>query len=713
MFMDAEAINGLIQRVRTDPRYADWLLSADPMSAALINIWKDASGTIAQQTAREISSFATKMLNAFVNLGGIYHSDYHYWHGGTEMARRSILINELLRSNQLPEDLRKKVKAAAALFALVLMDEDFVPLSNVAGVNLGTPNMPVQQSQYRQQYMILMAHHPTMQGLSNEIAQKMSRSINAEINEFGSHRAATHYIAASISPLLSTAEQLRAADLGDIFQSETRLLKFARFYMSLLTPPEVRFGGLRKMVALGDSATEGSEVYGLLATGLVAADKTLSKELMRAWIENGRPHNFFNGTTVVKINDQLPEHPLTLKSDNYPGYCSVLRHGGGTPNETAVWFINGDFYSDHRHSDHGAVSIYALEAPLSIDWGSVAYPSANGPYMHSAVLPENAIGKTWDADNIDTRGTATPWSTRSQDSFHSFDLSTSAVATFQSKDGTTWTRTVRTIAANPDYPALIISDRFGHTGPSIAKVFTLNLMARGSVMSSVGIIDPPLRTYDANAGLRQFPSAPPPIPLDSGVNRFSFVGQWKIDWDLFQIANEHQQVLIGNWGHRWTPGLEQNQFRNANGRSFEERQHIFRLRGSEAFDVLLLPYRKGEARSGVKVTSSDGITTVDAPGEQLVYSADHYYYQNAQQQVLTTFTAETAARNGLEISGGPTEVVLRNGRAFLTIHGDSGQRRIKLPGAFLPQGPLTLINGIYLIDYQGGEPIRVELSLGL
>jgi hypothetical protein len=302
--------------------------------------------------------------------------------------------------------------------------------------------------------------------------------------------------------------------------------------------------------------------------------------------------------------------------------------------------------------------------------------------MHSAVLPESAIGKAWDADNIDTRGTATPWSTRSQDSFQSFDLSTSAVATFQSNDGTTWTRTVRTIAANPDYPALIISDRFGHTGPSVAKVFTMNLMARDTVMSSVGIIDPPLRTYDANAGLRQFPSAPSPIVLDSGVNRFSFVGQWKIDWDLFQIANEHQQVLIGNWGHRWTPGLEQNQFRNANGRSFEERQHIFRLRGSEAFDVLLLPYRKGEARSGLKVTSSDGITTVDAPGEQLVYSADYYYYQNAQQQVLSTFTAETAARNGLEISGGPTEVVVRNGRATLTIHGERGQRRIKLPGAY-------------------------------
>jgi hypothetical protein len=55
MFMDAEAINSLMQRVRTDPRYADWLIAAEPMAAALINIWKDASGTIAQQTAREIS----------------------------------------------------------------------------------------------------------------------------------------------------------------------------------------------------------------------------------------------------------------------------------------------------------------------------------------------------------------------------------------------------------------------------------------------------------------------------------------------------------------------------------------------------------------------------------------------------------------------------------------------------------------------------------
>ena len=42
--------------------------------------------------------------------------------------------------------------------------------------------------------------------------------------------------------------------------------------------------------------------------------------------------------------------------------------------ETAVYFVNGETLSDHRHNDNGEVVIYALGAPLSVDWGPIYYP---------------------------------------------------------------------------------------------------------------------------------------------------------------------------------------------------------------------------------------------------------------------------------------------------------------------------------------------------
>jgi hypothetical protein len=512
-----------------------------------------------------------------------------------------------------------------------------------------------------------------------------------------------------MAPLLSSALQLRAQGFGDLFQTEPRLAKFARFYMDMLTPREPRFGGLRKMVSIGDSATARSVLFGLLATGMKTSDPALSAQLMQAWIDNGRPHDFFNGSTVVKIDDQLPAAPYTLTSSHYPGYASILRHGSGTAHETALWFINGDFYFDHRHNDNGTISIYALESPLSVDWGSVGYPRTPGAYMHSGVVPEESLSKAWSADDMDFSSPGNfVWKAESQDGFYSFDLSSSSTATFRSQDGRTWRRTVRILAPNAGYPAVVISDRV--SGGSGANIFTLNLMAQGLVMSTVGSFNPPLRTFDAYGTLKQMPSATEPVRLPEGLHRFNFEGQWNIDWDLFQFAGEPQEVFIGNWAHRWAPAKEQEEFRRAHGRPFEERQHIFRLRGSSAFDALILPYRKGTARRGLNVAREGGATIISAPNEELRYSELFYSYWSPARRALGTFGMESVSFDGIEISGGPAEVVVSDDRVVISAHGEAGMRRIKLPVSFAPAAPLSYRDGVYWLPYEGGGPVRIELS---
>jgi hypothetical protein len=68
----------------------------------------------------------------------------------------------VLSSPALPADQREKAEAIAVLFAAILWDNDFVPLDNAEGFNLGTPNMPVQQWACRNQFAVFLADQPEM-----------------------------------------------------------------------------------------------------------------------------------------------------------------------------------------------------------------------------------------------------------------------------------------------------------------------------------------------------------------------------------------------------------------------------------------------------------------------------------------------------------------------------------------------------------------------
>ena len=97
-------------------------------------------------------------------------------------------------------------------------------------------------------------------------------------------------------------------------------------------------------------------------------------------------------------------------------------------------------------------------------------------------------------------------------------------------------------------------------------------------------------------------------------------GQWGIDWDVYVLPDGPTHASVGNWAHRWHPGREQAEFREANGREYEERQHILRLNAVGSFHTVIVPWRKGAGRQGVAVrregnrvtiTEGDAVTTVE------------------------------------------------------------------------------------------------------
>ena len=197
--------------------------------------------------------------------------------------------------------------------------------------------------------------------------------------------------------------------------------------------------------------------------------------------------------------------------------------------------------------------MYALGAPLSLDWGSQYNPHISGSYYHNNVVAEKDIGVAWWADNIPV-DTAAPggWSSGSQTAFERFDLSR------KPRDRRLFERRWpplfgRGLCARSRPMQAIRSSLFPtpSRGPGCAglgKVFNMNFMAQGAVQSTAGTINPVQRTYVAFGSPQDLPSTSTPLSLAAGQNHFSFIGQWLIDWDLYQLSNETQQVLVGNFG---------------------------------------------------------------------------------------------------------------------------------------------------------------------
>ena len=323
----------------------------DPQSRELIEFWAKSSPEARAKIIQRAELLAHDLVSALVHDDGIYNYRLHYWLGGLEMSRMLVWIDQVLGSEQLSTADRAKLKAAAALFAAVLWDNDFVPLDNHHGINLGTPNMPVQQAGYRDQYAVFMAADPVMRQRATAAAQRVSQNLRADINEHGSHLACVHYIGASMGPTLTLMQQFQQAGLKDFFRDEPRLTTFAEFLMQCTTPPEPRFGGLRKQIAVGDSANESSELFGQLGTAFAPSNPKLSQRLMGMWRAQGAAHSSFHGTTALKIDDSLPSEDAHLASASFPGYFTVLRSGWGTSRESAAWLLTGNHYVDHAHAD--------------------------------------------------------------------------------------------------------------------------------------------------------------------------------------------------------------------------------------------------------------------------------------------------------------------------------------------------------------------------
>ena len=725
-YLRADAMRDLRRRLNTDEAFYRRLWNEFSMSRDVYGLLRDPDGKETHTYTVAVAEVARQMLDAYVNGDGIYDFKHHYWHGGLITQRHGEAIAVALgHPNLTPED-RARLKALATLFANVLWDNDFVPLDHPEGFNLGNPNMPEMLGGFRNFYALLLANHPMMRDRVKALADGANQWVRMVLNEAGASFSGSGYQHAALAPPMNVWQRLQTLGLADVFRDEPRLTRYADFYLNLFAPPDPRFGArYRQLICLGDTSITGGpggSHAAQLATCLAPWQPRSAARLMRLWQETGAGYDSFFGSGLLKVDHRVPvAESLELQSADFPGYYSVLRSGGGTPNETAVWMVNGDFYRDHRHPEMGNVVIYALGAPLAVDMGTNYDPLLNGATHHNVVIPENQLGRPWDKEQAQLNDCF--WEARdpAPAELLRFGASSIVASTFRQPG---WRRAARLLHANPARPVIVIEDRF--TGePAGAWVLHWNLMAEGAVQTPVGPYTPEPRLYSSNNrpdGPKQVPSVGPVKPLAAGVNLLRFAGySWgqpaqslpAVDFDVALVATEPQEFYIGNWAHEGLAGGG-HVFQQVNGRPFEERQHRLCVRGRTGFTTVILPRRKNAAAAppAAVLTREGDVTHIHLGDARVAIAPQWHAWQDATIHALTALDAAQAQHDGLKIAGGPAEVIVDvpAKTAIITVAGLAGRRTLSLPGRWLSAAKnLKAVGDSWGVDYSGGEPLVITL----
>ncbi len=710
-----------VKRIHTDSAYRSYVYKVSPEIRDLIDMWTGNSAADVEVMVSRIEQLIQHWQHILVNRNGTFDSWWHYYQPGLAWSPKLERLLAVLNSPAATFEQKERAKSAAAFAASVFWDNDYVPWDPDTAEGTGNINQAAQYSNYRAKNALVLFTQAFMAEKQASASQYAQGVYQYYLNPLsGAPRGSTHYHAAAIDPTLTNFIELK--NRGVDIKTYPLWKKYGRWMLNALTPPEPRFGMGRKMVSLGDGNTEATPSHGVLATLFRFADPDSSKQMQWGWTAQNtstrKAHGQFSAASFLVIDENAPAQIPQLRSEHFPGYWSVMRHGFQTPNETVLWFANGDWYSDHRHADSGQVSIYTLAAPLAIDWNpNLYYPHVAGAYQHNRVVRESEIGQAWNADNA-ALSSGENWGLASQTEFSSFIHSSNATTAFTSKDGTVWNRTVRTVAPNLRYPVILVQDAFTGRESKTSKVLTWNLMADGNVETPAGPYTPIQRVNTGGTATpNAYPSTGSAYSLGSGLQKFSFTGQsWLahpthgIDWELYLLPDGNQKFLIGNWGHTMHSNREMSEYQTTNGAPFREQQHILRVQGTGSFTTLILPYRKREAAIRSVTESSCGIQVVQG-AEALCFDNSSYSYEDGTKKMLTTFDNTSASFAGISVTGGPTEVTTTPTQVTITAHGSKGLRTLTLPGRWTAMEPITKNGTYYVWDYQSDVPLSLTLPL--
>jgi hypothetical protein len=689
------------------------------------------------------------VINDLANGVNLWLVDINYYQWYLDQFATYFPVCAALIVNMNTSAIQKdQCKRALAIAAAVMWDGDFWPLGSINGFgttttgdNGGLGNQQVQFQEDLDEMAAQLNFQPNMSPKLGGIASSTIAAVHAGINEYGSGASSLHYQGTydetTVPPFqnMALSGQQRAISFANPNYPYAQHISWD---INGLTPPEPRFGGIRKCLSDGDGNTEATcmEIAAYVAEGLAATNPTAASNGMWGWFQSYGAGNSTNkgsytmdSNSAMLINPLIPAVTPNLSSINFPGYWSIARYGFGTPHETSVHFINGDFYSTngHRHFDDGQVSIYAHNAPLAIDWNAnLYYPDTGAAFCHNRIVLDSELTGNlgaWDNGNPNCAVSEATTAgggllTANNTHFSGFANSTNAIGTFGYTDGSYWQRTVRTMAPDTAFPIIYVTDTFANgscasscLATTGSKTLTWNMMANANtpVSTPSGNLTPVVRfSAGCQSPAGQAPSANDtsgnaPYALSNGLQTFGFSGySWpalsfgSINWNVYQRPTSGTaQFLIGNWGHGCNTGLETSQFATANASApwynlggnpasycvagntiagaLCEQQDILRVHDTGPFETVITPVENGTTLPSVSYNSGTGLYTATfGSGETEVWgdcdtTANSCFmtFTDGTEQVLSSYDANSYSAFGFTAFGGAQELV-NNGAGDIT-----------------------------------------------
>jgi hypothetical protein len=284
MYLNRTDTEALIAAVANNTNgISDTLYNQDSNYRSVWNAFHDLTNAQAVVTLQWCLDLATDLIEIYANKRTIYSLWTFYWQGATYFQRLVVNIRALLSLDQvrplITATQKRQLKAALSLVGNICWDNDFVPMDNWQSFTLGTANMPIQYGAARGQLAAVVKDNPQFVARFNTVLGSARGGLAAYVSDCGAPMDCPHYSGAEIVPTTDVLQQLQVAGYTDVFDTNSsyyaRLTGLGESLMQVMTPPQSRFGGLRKMVCYGDGASEGHDFFLSMIMGFESHNETV------------------------------------------------------------------------------------------------------------------------------------------------------------------------------------------------------------------------------------------------------------------------------------------------------------------------------------------------------------------------------------------------------------------------------------------------------
>ena len=354
---------------------------------------------------------ADQMIDGYFGAGTDNTTNYPdwmlgYWHGIVVSGGLDNLAGHPLCQPAQARILKKKL----AILTYCLTSRDAWADKQI-NYGWGTMNMPVGRWGGLAVMACSLSDHPMAGTWLKDTGRYFRMLLETEYNRHGVHISCPHYIGASATSFYAWIA-LANSGLAEDVSGSPALNRFARYYLQLMTPIDRRWG-IRTLLTEGDTRPGSSSIPGILATLFKKSDPGLAGQLIQVWREGGEDTTSGMGIPDMLIIDPtIPSAPLSLGPQVFPGFGAVLRHRApGTPEESYLTFLAGDFMIDHTNSDQMAFEWYEKGVPLTLYTGDLYVPGARTSLSHNTL--------SWD---VRPEGPPTPGKGKAGDWYHDHGL---------------------------------------------------------------------------------------------------------------------------------------------------------------------------------------------------------------------------------------------------------------------------------------------------